>query len=211
MIHVKICGITTPEILTHTAAKGARFAGLVCVPTSPRFIPPEQARILARQAPTGLCMVGLFADADDATLDKTLASAPFDFIQLHGSETPARVRSIKSRFHIPLIKAIPIATESDLIGIDDYYSVVDWILFDAKPPKNAVMTGGHGVSFDWTLLKNKTFDKPWMLSGGLTPENVAEALSILKPDAVDVSSGVERERGIKDADKITEFMAAVRT
>lgn len=207
---IKICGIKTPDAIAIAAQSGARMVGFVFVDASPRFIHPEQARILARQIPTGIRSVGLFADADDETLARVLASVPLDMIQLHGAETPARVQAIKSRFALPVIKAFPVASAEDVAAVAPYLDCVDWILFDAKPPTGAKITGGHGVAFDWTILRDKKFAKPWMLSGGLTAENVGDALSILSPDAVDVSSGVESARGVKDMDKIRAFCAAIR-
>jgi phosphoribosylanthranilate isomerase len=210
MTQIKICGIKTPDILSVAASSGARFAGLVFVPESPRYIHPEQARLLARQATTGLRIVGLFVNPDDENLLRILEQVPLDIIQLHGSESPARVAEIKSRTKLPIIKSFSISGTDDLNSVHSYISVIDWILFDSKAPASSNVTGGNGVSFDWTILKDKKFEKPWMLSGGLTPENVGNALSILSPDAVDVSSGVESVRGIKDAQKIKDFCEAVR-
>lgn len=211
MTSIKICGIKTPEILSVAASAGARFAGFVFVPQSPRYIHPEQARLLSRQLPTGLRSVGLFVDPSDEDLAHILGAVSLDFIQLHGDESPARVQAIKSRFNIPVIKAFAISAADDLDQVAAYIPVIDWILFDAKAPASSNIAGGNGVAFDWTILKDKTFAKPWMLSGGLTPENVADALSILNPDAVDVSSGVESSRGVKDAQKVRDFIAAVKT
>jgi len=211
MTQIKICGLQTPESLSVVSRSGARFSGFVFVPESPRFIHPEQARLLARQLPTGLRSVGLFVNPSDEDLSHILGIVALDFIQLHGSESPARVQDIKSRFHLPVIKAFAVSTAEDVAQVAAYTSVIDWILFDAKAPASSNIAGGNGVAFDWTILKDRTFPKPWMLSGGLTPDNVAEALSILKPDAVDVSSGVESSRGVKDLQKIRDFCAAVKT
>lgn len=211
MTSIKICGIKTPEILSVAASAGARFAGFVFVPQSPRYIHPEQARLLSRQLPTGLRSVGLFVDPSDEDLAHILGAVSLDFIQLHGDENPARVQAIKSRFNIPVIKAFAISAADDLDQVAAYIPVIDWILFDAKAPASSNIAGGNGVAFDWTILKDKKFSKPWMLSGGLTPENVADALNILNPDAVDVSSGVESSRGVKDAQKVRDFIAAVKT
>lgn len=211
MTSIKICGIKTPEILSVAASAGARFAGFVFVPQSPRYIHPEQARLLSRQLPTGLRSVGLFVDPSDEDLVHILGAVSLDFIQLHGDESPARVQAIKSRFNIPVIKAFAISAADDLDQVAAYTPVIDWILFDAKAPASSNIAGGNGVAFDWAILKDKNFAKPWMLSGGLTPENVADALSILNPDAVDVSSGVESSRGVKDAQKVRDFIAAVKT
>jgi len=210
MTSIKICGIKTPEILSVAASAGARFAGFVFVPQSPRYIHPEQARLLSRQLPTGLRSVGLFVDPSDEDLAHILGAVSLDFIQLHGDESPARVQAIKSRFNIPVIKAFAISAADDLDQVAAYIPVIDWILFDAKAPASSNIAGGNGVAFDWAILKDRTFAKPWMLSGGLTPENVADALNILSPDAVDVSSGVESSRGIKDAQKVRDFIAAVK-
>ena len=130
---------------------------------------------------------------------------------MHGHETPARVQAIKSRFKIPVIKAFAISAVDDLAQVAEYIPVIDWLLFDAKAPASSNIAGGNGVAFDWMILKDKKFQKPWMLSGGLTPDNVAEALKILNPDAVDVSSGVESSRGVKDAQKVRDFISAVKT
>lgn len=210
MTSVKICGIRTPEILSVAAVAGARFAGFVFVPESPRYIHPEQARLLSRQLPTGLRSVGLFVNPSDEGLAHILSAVSLDFIQLHGDESPARVQAIKSRFHLPVIKAFALSSAADLDQVAAYIPVIDWILFDAKAPASSNIAGGNGVAFDWTILKGKKFDKPWMLSGGLTPDNVADALAILTPDAVDVSSGVESARGVKDAQKIRDFIAAIK-
>lgn len=210
MTHIKICGIKSPDILSVAASAGARFAGLVFVQQSPRYIAPEQARILALQMPTGVRSVGLFVNPDDAILDNILGTVPLDYIQLHGDESPARIQAIKSKYHVPIMKAFPVATSEDIKRVEKFSSVIDWIIFDAKAPVESNIAGGNGIAFDWTILKGKKFLKPWMLSGGLTPENVGEALSMLSPDAVDVSSGVESVRGVKDAQKIKDFCTKIR-
>jgi phosphoribosylanthranilate isomerase len=210
MTDIKICGIKTPDILSAATNAGARFVGFVFVPQSPRYIHPEQARLLARQIPTGVRSVGLFSNPDDETLSKFLSAVPLDFIQLHGTESPARVQDIKSRHAIPIIKAFSISSAEDLQQMESYMSVIDWILCDAKAPAGSDITGGHGVPFDWQILVGKKFKKPWMLSGGLTPDNICDALDILSPDAVDVSSGVESARGVKDAEKIKSFILKVK-
>ncbi len=210
MVCIKICGVKTPDILSVTARAGARFVGFVFLSQSPRYVHPEQARLLSRQLPTGLSSVGLFVNPTDEELNHILGIVAPDFIQLHGDETPSMVQTIKSRFQIPVIKSFGLSGPEDLERVEPYLSVIDWILYDAKAKSSSEMTGGNGVAFDWTILKGKKFDKPWMLSGGLTCENVAQALDILTPDAVDVSSGVESTRGVKDAQKIYDFIAAVR-
>ena len=209
MTEVKICGITEEKALKAALDSGARYIGLVFYPKSPRFIDPEQARIISRMVPTGVRVVGLFVDPQDDWLEKVFSAVPLDMIQLHGQETPVRVSAIRSRYNLPVIKAVPIGNKEDLGKIDMYVRVADWVLCDAKAP-NSTDFGGTGQSFDWTLLKNRKFAKPWMLSGGLTAENVADALSVLQPDAVDVSSGVEISRGVKDPSKIADFIQTVK-
>ncbi len=211
MTDVKICGVTTPEIITVLNAISVDFVGFVFVQQSPRFVSLDKASALSQQVTQRIKKVGLFVDPDDNLLQSTLQRVSLDCIQLHGNETPARVQELKSRFSLPIIKAISIASPADLASIPAYESVADWLLLDSKPPANSAITGGNGISFDWNILKNYKFQKPWMLSGGLTSDNIGEALSLLKPHAVDVSSGVERSRGIKDAQKIKDFVQTVRS
>jgi len=207
MVHVKICGIKTPEALTAAIEAGARYIGFVFYPPSPRNIERDTAKELALMMPTGVRSVGLFVDPDDAFLDAVLGHVPLDMIQLHGTETPARVREIKQKYAMPIIKALSVSCAEDLEAAGEH-DEADWLLFDAKSSDPA-MPGGMGQVFDWHILQGKKFSKPWMLSGGLTPENVVNALEILRPDAVDVSSGVESARGIKDNLKIRAFIHAV--
>ncbi|OIN87186.1 MAG: N-(5'-phosphoribosyl)anthranilate isomerase [Alphaproteobacteria bacterium CG1_02_46_17] len=209
MTDVKICGIKEKNHLDVAAQAGARFIGLVFYPKSPRFIDPEMARLLSRSAPTGVRMVGLFVDPDDAWLSHVLGAVPLDMIQLHGAESPVRVQEIRSIHHLPIIKAIPVARPEDLEKAQEYEQVADWLLFDSKSQKSSV-SGGSGISFDWKILEGKRFERPWMLSGGLHVGNVQNALSCLHPNAVDVSSGVESELGIKDPSRIIEFLKQVR-
>ncbi len=211
MVLTKVCGLKTPESLRLAADGGARFAGFVFYPPSPRALDRDQARVLAGMVPTGMRSVGLFVDADDAWLDHVVNAVPLDMLQLHGHESVARVAAVKARYKLPVIKALPVAGPDDLVQLEDYENIADWILFDAKAPANAVLPGGNGLVFDWTVLKNVAHKKPWMLAGGLTPDNINAALDVLSPDAVDVSSGVESAPGIKDHDKITSFLNAVRS
>ena len=207
-IHTKICGIKTPQALYAATSNGARFIGFVFYPPSPRHIDVNIAQDLAYQLPTGVRGVGLFVDPTDEQLETVLSRVQLDMIQLHGNEIPERVAQIKEKHVMPIIKAFPVRAAEDIDRAEDFSKVADWFLFDAKPP-NADLPGGTGHSFDWGLLKGKSFSKPWMLSGGLTIENVGDALKDLSPNAVDVSSGVEAVRGEKDADKIKAFLAAV--
>lgn len=206
MVQVKICGIKTPEILEVTAEAGADFAGFVFYPKSPRFVETEQAVALVSRLPSYVKSVGLFVNPEDGQIADVLRLTKLEMIQLHGDESPERVGQVRKIFSLPVIKAIPVSSEDDFVQVQAYEDATDWLLFDRKSDAY----GGTGQSFDWNLLRNKTFKKPWMLSGGLTADNVAEALSLLFPTAVDVSSGVESARGVKDADKIRAFIAAAK-
>lgn len=203
----KICGIKTPEALSAAIEAGARYIGFVFYPPSPRHIEIDTARELAIILPTGVRVVGLFVDPTDEKLDSVLGKVQLDMIQLHGEEDPARVAEIKQKYQMPIIKAFPVREAAD-IDQAHKYKAADWYLFDAKS-SDPSMPGGTGHSFDWGLLDGKSFDRPWMLSGGLTQDNVGDALSVLSPTAVDVSSGVESTRGVKDTDKIRAFIEAV--
>ena len=208
MAAVKICGLTRPQDFRAAAEAGARYAGLVFFPRSPRHVDVAQAAALASDAPEGLARVGLFVDPDDALLDRVLAEVPLDILQLHGRETPARVAEIRARHGLPVMKAVGLATPDDLPALWDYGLVADLLLVDAKPAPGAALPGGNGLSFDWRLLVGQRLLKPWMLAGGLTPDNVAEAIRLTGAQAVDVSSGVESAPGVKDASLIRDFVAA---
>ncbi|MCC6597845.1 MAG: phosphoribosylanthranilate isomerase [Alphaproteobacteria bacterium] len=209
MTQVKICGLTDAENLGVAAQAGAHFAGFVFYPPSPRFVNLETARILLADLPDTLRSVGLFVDPTNHELQHILNTIQLDMIQLHGDETPARTAEIAALTNLPVIKAIRLRTAEDLRDVPAYETVAGWLLFDSKIEKAA--PGGTGQCFDWSLLENRKFQKPWMLSGGLTPENVSEALKILKPDALDVSSGVEAARGIKDPAKIKAFLKSAKS
>lgn len=210
MTHVKICGLSEPETLKAAIDEGARYVGFMFYEPSPRNLGFDTAWNLARQVPTGVRSVGVFVDPEDEMLERILTGIQLDMVQLHGQESPGRIAEIKSKFSMPVMKAIRVREKSDLENIDGYEAAADWLLFDSKP-EQATLPGGTGHTFDWTLLKGKSFSKPWMLGGGLTPENVGEAISQLKPDAVDVSSGVESAAGQKDTAKIKAFIDAVKT
>lgn len=190
------------------AAAGARWLGFVFFPRSPRHVSAERAAALAVEVPVGLMRVGLFVNPDDALLDRTLAQVPLDMIQLHGGESPSRVAEVRARTGLPVMKAIGVADPGDLDAIWDYGLVADQLLIDAKPPRDAALPGGNGLAFDWRLLVGRRFLKPWMLAGGLTAQNVAEAVRLTRAPAVDVSSGVESARGVKDAGMMRAFVAA---
>lgn len=207
-IRVKICGLTRPEDVTAVADAGAAYAGFVFFPRSPRHVEVDRARALAVTAPPGLAKVALVVDADDALLDAITAQVPLDMLQLHGTESPERVAALRARYGLPVMKAVGVADESDLPALLDYGRVADQLLVDAKPPQDAALPGGNGLSFDWRLIAGRRWPVPWMLAGGLTPDNVAEAIALTGARQVDVSSGVEAAPGIKDAGRIAAFVAA---
>ncbi len=210
MTEVKICGIATPEALRVAAEAGADLVGFVFFPPSPRAVTPAEAGALSASLEGGPGRVGLFVDPTDELLEATLAAAPLDIIQLHGSETPARVAAIRARFGRPVMKALGSATEADLAAIADFAGVADRLLLDAKPPPGATRPGGNAEAFEWRLARLARIPVPWLLAGGLTPANVAEAIAVSGAPGVDVSSGVESARGVKDAALIREFVGAVR-
>lgn len=210
MAQVKICGITRPADLSAVAEAGARYAGFVFFPRSPRNLSIGDAAALAAEAPPGVARVGLFVSPDDAALDAVLDRVPLDIIQLHGSETPARVAEVKARTGLPVMKAVGISVPSDLDALWDYGLVADLLLVDAKAPPDAALPGGNGLSFDWRLLAGRRLLKPWMLAGGLTPANVAEAVRLTGASVVDVSSGVEAAPGQKDPALIRDFVMAAQ-
>ncbi|HLA21424.1 MAG TPA: phosphoribosylanthranilate isomerase [Pseudolabrys sp.] len=210
MLEVKICGINEPRAMDAALDAGADLVGLVFFAASPRAVSLANAAGLAARARGRALVVALTVDADDTLLSRIVTEVSPDILQLHGAETPARVAEIRRRFTRPLMKAIAVAEAADLSAVASYTAVADRLLFDARPPKDATRPGGHGRAFDWTLLSHVERKKPIMLSGGLTPENVADAICIVRPDAVDVSSGVESAPGVKDASRIRAFVAAAR-
>lgn len=211
---VKICGVATAAHAIAAAEAGASYIGFVFEPRSPRAVTPaEAARISADLAAASdriVSQVGLFVDPTDEALGAALDAAPLAMIQLHGHEAPERVRAVRATFGLPVMKALPIEAAADLAAIETYGAVADVLLVDAKPAAGAALTGGAGVAFDWSLLSGVRWPAPWMLAGGLTVENVAEAIAITGAPAVDVSSGVEAARGVKDAEKIRAFCAAAQ-
>ena len=207
---VKICGLRDVAAMQSAVDAGATYVGLVFFPKSPRNVSIAQAALVAKAVPVGVAKVALVVDADDALLDSITAVVPLDVLQLHGSETPERVAAIRARYGLPVMKAVGVAGESDLASLDAYAQVADQILVDAKPPQNADLPGGNGLSFDWRLIAGRRWPVPWMLAGGLTPENVAEAIALTGAAQVDVSSGVEASPGIKDPARMSAFCEAVR-
>jgi phosphoribosylanthranilate isomerase len=207
---IKICGLKTPDALDVALLAGADMVGFVFFPPSPRHIDFEAARPLAARVRGRALKVALSVDADDAWLRATIEAVAPDMLQLHGKETPKRVLAVKSRFRLPVMKAIAVATRDDLACVPDYAEVADRLLFDAHAPRDATRPGGLGRPFEWQLLKNIDPRAPFMLSGGLDPDNVAEAVAITRAGGVDVSSGVERAPGEKDHDRIRAFIRAAR-
>lgn len=207
-VRVKICGIRTLAEMQAVAAAGAAYVGLNFFPKSPRFVSLDAARAVALAAPDGLCKVALTVDADDAVLDAIVGAVPLDMLQLHGHESPERVAEVKARYGLPVMKVIGVSNEADLALLQDYSLVADQIMVDAKAPKDAVLPGGNGLAFDWRLLVGRKWLRPWMLAGGLTPENVAEAIRLTGARQVDVASGAESVPGVKDAAKVAAFVKA---
>ncbi len=209
-VAVKICGLKTQADVEAAAAAGAAYIGLNFFPPSPRYVTLEEGRALALSAPPGLAKVALTVDADEAALDAIVEAMPLDMLQLHGHESPDRVAEVRARYGLPVMKVLGVRDEGDLAPLMDFSTVADQILIDAKAPKGAVLPGGNGVPFDWRLVAQRRWLRPWMLAGGLTPENVAEAIRLTNARQVDVSSGVESAPGVKDAGRIAAFVAAVR-
>ena len=209
-VSVKICGLATVDDVRACADAGANYMGLVFFEKSPRNITLPAARELALAAPLGLAKVALVVNPSDAELDAITASVPLDMVQLHGRETPERVAEVKARYGLPVMKAVGIADEDDLPKLESYFGVADQILVDAKPPKGGELPGGNGLSFDWRLIAGRRWPCPWMLAGGLTPENVAEAVKMTGAKQVDVSSGVEDAPGQKNAELIQKFVQSSR-
>lgn len=207
---VKICGLKTPQDVQSVAEAGARFAGFVFFEKSPRYVTIDAARVAALSAPVGLAKVALVVNATDAYLDAIVENVPLDILQLHGSETTERVQEIKARHGLPVMKAVGIRGQEDLRQLDLYNRVADMILVDAKPPKDAVLPGGNGLAFDWGLIAGRRWPIPWMLAGGLTPQNAALAVQKTGAKVLDVSSGVERAPGVKDYNLVRDFVNAAQ-
>lgn len=208
---IKICGLSTPEAVDRAASLGADLAGFIFFEKSPRHVATETAANLAGRARgLGLKTVAVTVDMDDAGLDEIVASVKPDWLQLHGSESPQRSADVKARYGLPVMKAFAIRDAADLERTAPYRGIADRLLFDAKPPKGSDLPGGNGVSFDWRLLATLDGAASYMLSGGLTKDNVGEALDISGAPGVDVSSGVESAPGIKDLGMMNDFVQAVR-
>ena len=206
---IKICGISTPDTLAAVIAARADYAGFNFHPPSPRYVSRCQAQVLAGQAVGRVKRVGLFVDAADAALADAVVTGALDALQLHGGESPARVAELRARFGLPVWKVISVASRSDLTRVEAYIGAADFILLDAKTPAGA-LPGGMGLKFDWTLLNGWKAPLPWGLAGGLTPDNVAEAIAQTRAPLIDTASGVERSPGVKEPTLIAAFCDAVR-
>ena len=211
-VAAEICGLKTSDALAAAVAGGASFVGFMFYPPSPRSLDPATAATLAKDVPANVRKVGVLVDESDARIAEILSACDLDLLQLHGKETPERVAEIRARFGKPVIKVISVSEAADLARVPAYEPVADYLMFDAKPPKSMVgaLPGGNAISFDWTLLAGRRFEKPWLLAGGLTPDNVAEAARISGAPIVDVSSGVEDRPGDKNVSKIKAFLDAIR-
>ena len=207
-VQAKICGLNSPAAVAAAIAGGASHLGFVFYAPSPRALEPAKAADLAASVPAGIVKVGVFVDASDEEIAQTLATVPLDMLQLHGDETPRRLKDLRRRFAKPVMKALRIASAADIAGADEYLPAVDWLLFDAKPPPEmtGALPGGNALSFDWSLLAGRAWSKPWMLSGGLNTGNLAGAVRATGARTVDVSSGVEDSPGRKNPEKIAAFL-----
>ena len=211
-MRTKICGLNNAAAVAHAASTGADYIGFNFYPRSPRSVDLTAAHDLVSGTPDGPIKVALLVDPEDSFIDALLQIAPFDMLQLHGAESPDRVAEIRARSGLPVMKAIGIRDAADLPQIADYEAVADQLLIDAKPPREGVgiLPGGNGLSFDWRLIAGRQWTRPWLLAGGLTPANVAEAIRLTGAEQVDVSSGVESAPGVKDPDMIIAFIRAAQ-
>ncbi len=214
MTGIKFCGLSTEDSVRAALDAGADMIGFNFFEPSPRYVSPQRAAELAEivkhQVPRRTEIVAVTVDMDDEGLSEIVSEVQPDVLQLHGKESPDRVAEVKKKFGLPVMKALGISVREDLDPLDDYKNVVDRFLFDAKPPKDAVLPGGNGAAFDWTLMQGLDPGKPVILSGGLNEDNVAEAIRMTEPHAVDAASGIESSRGVKDLEKIRAFAVAVR-
>ena len=208
-VHVKICGITSTADMDATIRYGTHYAGLMFFEKSPRFTSLNLAKKLSLHAGNKIKKVAVTVNLNNQTLDEIVKKVPLDFIQLHGKESPERVLEIKTRYKLPVIKAIGISEKADLKSISLFNDVADQLLIDAKSPSSSILPGGNGLNFDWKLLKDFKFQCPWLLAGGLNSGNAAEAIALTGATQLDLSSGVEKAPGVKDEEKISMFMSSI--
>ena len=211
MAQAKICGLSTPEAVDAALTHGAAYLGFVFFPNSPRAVSPADAARLAEPARGRARIVALLVDPGADELAAVVETLVPDMVQLHGRESPERVAAVRATHRLPVIKALGVRQGADLDAAPAYEAVADHLMLDARPPEGASRPGGHGASFDWTLLAGRRFSAPWFLAGGLTPDNVAQAVRATGAPLVDVSSGVERAPGVKDAALIAAFVQAARS
>jgi phosphoribosylanthranilate isomerase len=209
-VPTKICGVSTPEAAAAALAGGAAFVGFMFFEASPRNVVPEAAERLAQPVRGKAKVVAVAVDPSDDLVDRIAQALKPDLIQLHGKESPNRVREVAARMGAGAVKVVPVSEASDLAAAAAYDGVVEHLMFEGRPPKDAARPGGLGASFDWTLLAGRRFQRPWFLAGGLDPWNVAEAVRQSGAPLVDVSSGVERGPGLKDPALIAAFLDAAR-
>ena len=207
-IAVKICGLREAAHVRAAVEAGASLVGFNFYDKSPRFLTVDAARDLALAVPAGVAKVAVTVNASDGVLEDILARVPIDMLQLHGSETPDRVAQVREHFGLPVLKAVGLSDAGDLAALDAHARVADQILVDAKPPTDGSLPGGRGVAFDWRLIAGRRWTRPWLLAGGLTADNVAQAIRLTGARQVDVSSGVESAPGVKDEARITAFVNA---
>jgi phosphoribosylanthranilate isomerase len=207
---IKICGLRSPETLDCALGAGADMVGFVFFPPSPRHVDFALASALGARVGGRALKVALSVNADDDWLAAAIAALQPDLLQLHGKETPERIAAVRARFRLPVMKAIAVETADDLACVPACAAAADRLIFDARAPRDATRPGGLGRPFDWKLLKNLDPRVPFMLSGGLNRDNVAEAIDVTKAPGVDVSSGVERAPGEKDPALIRGFIQAAR-
>ncbi len=209
-LDIKICGLKTDAALDAALSGGASDVGFIFFPKSPRYVDPAEAGRLRQAARGRARAVAVSVDASEAFLDEIVAGMQPDMLQLHGHETPERVAAVKKRYGLPVMKALPVSEAADLAAVGPYLGITDRFLFDARPPKDAVLPGGNGVAFDWRILADLDAGIDYMLSGGLSADNIGEALKLANPPGIDVSSGVERRPGVKEPALIEKFFRAVR-
>ena len=210
MTLAKICGLSTPEAVQAALEGGAAYLGFVFFPDSPRAVSVERAAELARPARGRAQVTALLVDPSPDLMAEVAEVLDPDLIQLHGRESPERVAAVRWTYSRPVVKALGVRQGADLDAAPAYEAVADYLMLDARPPEDADRPGGHGAAFDWTLLAGRRFGRPWFLAGGLTPDNVAEAIRIVRPHGVDVASGVESAPGKKDPAKVRDFIAAAQ-
>ncbi|MEQ9489489.1 MAG: phosphoribosylanthranilate isomerase [Alphaproteobacteria bacterium] len=207
-VEVKICGLNTPASVEASVAAGADMVGFNFFAKSPRFVSINEAASLASSVPDSVLSVGVLVNPDNELLSRILSDVPLDLVQLHGDEPPDRVAEIRARFGKPVMKVVKVAEADDLAQVKPYTEIIERLMFDTKPPKDATLPGGNAKAFDWTILKGFRFDKPWLLAGGLTVDNVATAIRLTGAPGVDTASGVEDRPGVKNSQKIRQFIAA---